>query len=414
MHNSDKDLPQKVVSRRGFIKGTVAAGAAVALSDRIAMATKMISGKEPTIEAVRGVGVDPGLVRMSLNENPLGPSPRAVEAIADRMFGVNRYGTELGDLMQALSEFDEVELPEREQGNASFFRSPPGPFMITSGSSQILGLLTLAYLSRTGGEVIEAEFGYGQVSRSGSRYKEIFGVDVNVINAPMTKGYKHDLDGMARLISDKTTLAVITNPNNPTGTLLQTEEIDQFIAKIPSSVVVIVDEAYLHFAEQDPIPSAVPLAMKYDNVIAVRTFSKAYAMASLRLGYAVASQKIQTELKKYSTGGPNVLASVAGAAAVRDLDHLQKSREIVWQFKKRCYEEFDKMGLEYIPSQGTFIMVNINRPARAVVAEMRKRKVSISNRRQVEFKNWIRISAGTDYETEVFLKTLQDVLSTAS
>ena len=413
MHNSDNESFQKGLTRRGFMKGAIAAGAAVTLSDKLAMATKMISGKPPTIEAVRGVGVDPGLVRMSLNENPLGPSPRAVEAIADRMFGVNRYGTELGDLMQALSEFDEVELPKRDP-NRSFFRSPPGPFILSSGSSQILGLLSLAYLSREGGEVVEAEFGYGQLSRAGSFYKEIFGVDVNVIKATMTKGYKHDLDVMADLITEKTSLAVITNPNNPTGTLLQTEEMDQFITKIPSSVVVVIDEAYLHFAEQDPIPSAIPLALKYDNVIVVRTFSKAYAMAALRLGYGVASQKIQTELRKYSTGGPNVLASVAGAAAVRDLDHLQKSREVVWQFKHRLYEEFDKMGLEYIPSQGTFIMVNINRSSRAVVTEMRKRKVSVSSRRQDEFKNWIRISAGTDYETEVFLKTLKDVLSKAS
>ena len=413
MHNSDNESFQKGLTRRGFMKGAIAAGAAVTLSDKLAMATKMISGKPPTIEAVRGVGVDPGLVRMSLNENPLGPSPRAVEAIADRMFGVNRYGTELGDLMQALSEFDEVELPKRDP-NRSFFRSPPGPFILSSGSSQILGLLSLAYLSREGGEVVEAEFGYGQLSRAGSFYKEIFGVDVNVIKATMTKGYKHDLDVMADLITEKTSLVVITNPNNPTGTLLQTEEMDQFITKIPSSVVVVIDEAYLHFAEQDPIPSAIPLALKYDNVIVVRTFSKAYAMAALRLGYGVASQKIQTELRKYSTGGPNVLASVAGAAAVRDLDHLQKSREVVWQFKHRLYEEFDKMGLEYIPSQGTFIMVNINRSSRAVVTEMRKRKVSVSSRRQDEFKNWIRISAGTDYETEVFLKTLKDVLSKAS
>jgi len=413
MNNSDNESFQKGLTRRGFMKGAIAAGAAVTLSDKLAMATKMISGKAPTIEGVRGVGVDPGLVRMSLNENPLGPSPRAVEAIADRMFGVNRYGTELGDLLQALSEFDEVELPKRDP-NRSFFRSPPGPFILSSGSSQILGLLSLAYLSREGGEVVEAEFGYGQLSRAGSFYKEIFGVDVNVIKATMTKGYKHDLDVMADLITEKTSLAVITNPNNPTGTLLQTEEMDQFITKIPSSVVVVIDEAYLHFAEQDPIPSAIPLALKYDNVIVVRTFSKAYAMAALRLGYGVASQKIQTELRKYSTGGPNVLASVAGAAAVRDLDHLQKSREVVWQFKHRLYEEFDKMGLEYIPSQGTFIMVNINRSSRAVVTEMRKRKVSVSSRRQDEFKNWIRISAGTHYETEVFLKTLKDVLSKAS
>jgi histidinol-phosphate aminotransferase len=105
---------------------------------------------------------------------------------------------------------------------------------------------------------------------------------------------------------------------------------------------------------------------------------------------------------------------VAGKAAVEDLAHLQRSREVVWDFKKRCYEEFNKMGLEYIPTQGTFIMVNLKRESAPIVREMRKRNVMISNRRQEEFKNWIRVSAGTMDETEVFLQTLKDVMTAAS
>jgi len=412
------DTLQKAWSRRGFMKGALAAGTAgvaLSMSDRIAMATQLISGGKPTIEAIRGVGVQPGLVRMSLNENPLGPSPKAIEAMAKRMFGVNRYGTDLGDLMQALSTFDGVELPEVDSTmRRSFFRPPPGPFMLTPGSSLILDLLCLAYLRQDGGEVIEAEFGYGSVSRSAGDFKDMFGVDVNVIRAPMTPEYKHDLDGMASLTSEKTSLVVITNPNNPTGTLLQPDEIEAFVNKIPSSVVVVIDEAYLHFAEQDPIPSAIPLAVKYDNVVVVRTFSKAYALAAVRLGYCVASQKIQDEMRKYYQESPNTLASVAGAAAVRDLDHLQKSREAVWEFKKRCYAAFDEMGIEYLPSQGTFVMADLKRSAMQVVREMRARNVWISSRRQQEFRNWIRVSAGTEAETEVFLQTLKDVLAKSS
>ncbi len=413
MHQSD--ALQKAWSRRGFMKGALAAGTAgvaLSMSDRIAMATQLISGGKPSIEAIRGAGVQPGLVRMSLNENPLGPSPRAIEAIANRMFGVNRYGMEMSDLMQALSTFDGVTLPEPDNTRRrSFFSQPPSPYFVTPGSSLILDLLCLAYLSRNGGEVIEAEYGYGSVSRSAGDYKDWFGVDVNIVRAPMTAEYKHDLDGMAALTSEKTSLVVITNPNNPTGTLLQPGEIEAFINKIPPSVIVVIDEAYLHFAEQDPIPSAIPLAIKYDNVVAVRTFSKAYALASLRLGYAVASQKIQDEMQKYYQEGPNALASVAGAAAVRDLAHLQKSRQTVWDFKKRLYATFDEMGIEYLPSQGTFVMANLKRSAMQVVREMRTCNVWISSRRQQEFRNWIRVSAGTEAETEVFLQTLKDVLA---
>jgi len=129
------------------------------------------------------------------------------------------------------------------------------------------------------------------------------------------------------------------------------------------------------------------------------------------LGYCVAGPKIQREMMKYYTGGTSMLTNVAGAAAVRDWDHVQRSRQVVWDFKARCYAEFEKMGWDYIPSQGTFIMVDIGRESRPIVNEMRKRNVWISTRRQDEFKNFIRISAGTDEETEVFLDTLKQVMS---
>ena len=144
----DSDTLQDVWSRRGFIKGALAAGTAgltLSMSDQLAMANELITGRKPTIEAIRGVGVEPGLVRMNLNENPLGPSPQALEAIANRMFGVNRYGVGMDDLLQALADFDGVKLPEPDQsGSRSFFRAPPGPFMLTPGSSIILDVLCLA------------------------------------------------------------------------------------------------------------------------------------------------------------------------------------------------------------------------------------------------------------------------------
>jgi len=409
-----KPLDQIGLSRRGFIKGTIAGGAALSMSAKLAMAEQIMTGRQPTIENIKGSGVRPGLVRMNLNENPLGPSPNAIKAVADHMFEMGRYGSQSRDLMQAIADFDGITLPKPDRSSQqSFFRSAPGPILISASSSQSLGLLTLAYLSREGGEVIEAEFGYGQISRSGQFYKDIFGVEVNAIMAPMTPGYKHDLDAMASLITPKTTMVVITNPNNPTGTLLSYDELENFVDKVPENVIVVVDEAYIHFAEQDKLPSAIPLATSRNNVAVVRTFSKVHAMPAMRLGYCVASQDIQREMKKYFTGGTSMLTNVAGAAAVQDLDHIQRSRQVVWDFKNRVYEECEKMGWEYLPSQGTFIMVNLGRESRKIVSEMRKRNVWITSRRRDEFKNWIRISAGTEDETEVFLDTLKQVMSSA-
>mgnify|MGYP001463398153 CR=1 FL=1 len=403
---------QSGLTRRGFIKGSLAGGAALTMSSKLAFAEQVMTGRKPTIENIKGSGVKPGLVRMNLNENPLGPSPMAIKAVADHLFEMGRYGSQARELIQSLADFNGITLPEPDRSSQrSFFRSAPGPILTTASSSQALGLLTLAYLSRKGGEVIEAEFGYGQISRSGPMYKELFGVDINVIKAPMTKGYKHDLDAMAAAITPKTTMIAITNPNNPTGTLLTTEEIEAFVKKVPENVIVVIDEAYIHFAEGDKLPSSIPLATTYDNVATVRTFSKVYAMPSMRLGYCVSSQKIQREMMKYFTGGTSMLTNVAGTAAVQDIEHIQRSREVVWAFKNRLYEECEKMGWEYIPTQGTFVMVNIGTESRKIVSEMRKRNVWISSRRQDEFKNWIRVSAGTEDETEVFLDTLQQVMS---
>jgi histidinol-phosphate aminotransferase len=432
------------LSRRGFLKGAAVGGAALTFGARLAFAEQLMTGRTPSVEEIRGTGVAPGLVRMNLNENPIGPSPLAVKAISENMFDINRYGSGEGALVRALAAFDEVKLPTREEamkalmeqmGNFAGAREMSreemqqmiamaqsmgmdlgfsGPYLITAGSSHALDLLTMAYFSREGGEIIEAAFGYGDISRTVASYKQIFGVETNAIKAPMTKGYRHDLDAMLSAITPKTKMVVITNPNNPTGTLLSFEEIERFVRRVPSNVIVVVDEAYIHFAEGDRLPSAIPLATSMDNVVVVRTFSKIYAMPAMRLGYAVASPKIKQEMQKYNKGGQNganKLANVAGTAAVEDIDHIQRSRQAVMDFKKRCYAEFDKMGLEYLPSQSNFMMVNLGRPAMPVVMEMGKRKVNISFRQDAEFKNWMRVSSGTMPETEVFLSTLREVLA---
>lgn len=428
MQSNVSDTVQRGVSRRGFLKGALLGGAALTMSSRLALAQQMATGRI-TAENIRGVGVEPGLVRMALNENPIGPSRRALQAIADNMFDINRYGFNQMPLIQALADYDGVELPKPPErgaggpgggggdGGGAFGggggRRMPLPYMMSAGSGQILEVLALTYLSKGGAEVIEAELGYGDISRTAEDYNRM-GIPTNVIKVPMTRDYKHDLAAMQKAITPKTTMVVITNPNNPTGTLLSYAELENFVNAVPKSVIIVLDEAYIHFARDPNYKRAIPLAIANENVIVVRTFSKVYAMPAMRLGYAVCSPKIQQALRFYMTGSPNLLAQVAGAAAVLDLDHVRESQQVVWDFRDRCYAEFKKMGLEYIPGEGNFFMVNIGRDSMPVLRELFKRRVMVTNRTRETMPNWIRVSSGTQQETEVFLNELKDILSSAS
>jgi histidinol-phosphate aminotransferase len=285
--------------------------------------------------------------------------------------------------------------------------------VISAGSGQILEVLALTYLSKGGGEVIEAEIGYQDIARTAQMYNDRMNIPTNVINVPM-KNHRHDLDAMLKAITPRTTMVVITNPNNPTGTLLSYEEIERFVNAAPKHVLIVIDEAYIHFVRDPNYKTSISLAASHDNVITVRTFSKVYGMPAMRLGYAVCSADIQNLMRFYMNGSANLLAQVAGTASAQDRDHYERSRQVVFHFRDRCYEAFDKMGLEYIPSESNFFMVNIGKNARPVIRDLMQRRVMVSARGGDKMPTWIRVSSGTEKETEVFLNELKDILSSAS
>jgi len=401
----------KGVSRRRFLTSALAAGAALTLADKLALAQEMATGKL-TAKDIHGVGVDPGIVRMSTNENPIGPSPRALQAIAENMFKINRYSFGGGNMYQELADFDGIELPkpeppQRGQGGRRFRRRRT-PFFITAGSGALLSQISLAYLSQGDREVVEAELGYASVMGDAEDFIEA-GIKTNIIKVPMVN-HGHDLDAMLQAITPKTSVVVITNPNNPSGTLLSYEEIEKFVAAVPSNVLVVLDEAYIHFVRDPNYENGATLATKYDNVIVTRTFSKVFGMPAMRLGYGICSQAIQEKLRFYSTGSANMLAYVAGEAAVKDRSHFRRSQEVVWAFRDRLEDEFTKMGLEYIPSSGNFMMVNLGKPSMNIMRSMFQKGVMVTNRKREAYPTWIRVSSGTEAETEVFLNVLKEVM----
>lgn len=420
MLNSMKETADSGLSRRRFLSGALVgglAGAALTLTDRIAFAQTMATGGL-TAKDIHGIGVEPGLVRMALNENPIGPSPLALQAIAENMFKINRYSFGGGDIYGALAEFDGLELPPpprsggtgRMGGGMRFTWQVP--FFITAGSGALLTQIALAYLSKGGTEVIEADMGYGDVSGEAEDYQEA-GLDVNIIRTPM-KDYRHDLDAMLAAITPKTSVVVITNPNNPTGTLLSFEEQEKFVAAVPENVLVVIDEAYIHFVKDPQYRTAVSLTRKYDNVIVTRTFSKVFGMPGMRLGYGICSQAIQEKLRFYSTGRANALAYAAGEASLKDRNHYNRSRAVVQHFRDRLEDEFTKMGLEYIPSESNFMMVDLGKPSMNIMREMFRKGVMVTNRRRQQMPSWIRVSSGDERETEVFLNVLKEVLGKTS
>ena len=417
MLNGMNETAKPGVSRRRFLTGALAAGAALTLADRLALAQTMASGGL-TAKDIHGIGVEPGLVRMALNENPIGPSPKALQAIAENMFKINRYSFGGGDIFGALAEFDGIELPPpprfggtgRMGGGFRFRRQTP--FFITAGSGALLSQISLAYLSKGGTEVIEADMGYGDVSGEAEGYQEA-GLDVNIVRVPV-KNHKHDLDAMLAAITPKTSVVVITNPNNPTGTLLSFEEQEKFVAAVPENVLVVIDEAYIHFVKDPEYKTAASLATSHDNVIVTRTFSKVFGMPAMRLGYGICSQAIQEKLRFYSTGRANALAMAAGEASLKDRNHFNRSRSVVLHFRDRLEDEFTKMGLEYIPSESNFMMVDLGKPSMNIMREMFQKGVMVTNRRRQQMPTWIRVSSGDERETEVFLNVLKEVLGKTS
>ncbi len=437
MHSDQNESSPQDVSRRRFLKGALLGGAALTMSSKLALAEQMATGRL-TASDIHGAGMRAGVVRMASNENPVGASPRALRAIANNMFDVNRYSiytnypndrfSGLGDpedrtpLIEELARYDGVNLPKKERRSSSSGSSlsfgrddspPPTPYLVSCGSGPFLKLLPLAYLSQGGGEVIEAETGYGSISRVAEGYndKEI---PTSVIGVPLTADYRHDLDAMRNAITSKTSMVVITNPNNPTGTLLSYEELEQFVNAVPKHVIVVIDEAYIHFVRDPNYKRAIPLAIANDNVIVLRTFSKVYGLPAMRLGYSVSSTAIQKKMLFYMADSiPGVLTQIAGMEAAKDLAHVRRSQQAVWDFRDQCYPVFDRMGLEYIKGEGNFFQVKVGSNRTEIYRELGKRRVQVSTRGGDRMAEWLRVSAGTARETEVFLNELEDILSKA-
>lgn len=326
-------------------------------------------------------------INLASNENPLGPPKSALTAMAKVLSEVNRYPESGGfKLREALAEVYKVK---------------PDNVVIGSGSESIMANIVRAFLHGDD-EVVTSEGTFIGI------YVLVNSQGVKLVKVPL-KDYKFDLDAIANSVTEKTKLVYLCNPNNPTGTMFSRAEFESFIQKVPDHVLVILDEAYFEFTMGiAEFPDS--MTYRYDNVLTLRSFSKAYAMAGLRVGYGMGHEYLINYVNKVKLPfEPNMLAQVAATAAIKDTEYLGGVLENNDEGMRYLSNEFEKLGWEYVPSSTNFIM--LPRESQAKVKEIHegllREGIAIRPLTAFGLPNCFRITIGLPDENEACVKALK-------
>ncbi|MEC5128332.1 histidinol-phosphate transaminase [Verrucomicrobiales bacterium BCK34] len=343
---------------------------------------------KPIDETARELGLDPAdIIKIASNENPLGPSPKAIEAMKEAAEGVNIYPDGGGyKLRTAIAET---------------FGLARENIVISNGSNEIIELVGHGFLN-PGDNVIAAEHAFVVYKLMAT----LFGAETIEVPDP---GFVHDLDAMAAAITPKTRKIFIANPNNPTGTLVDQEAIDRFMDKVPDHVMVIFDEAYHEFLHD--APDTLKYVREGRNVVVMRTFSKIQGLAGLRIGYGITTPEIAEVLHKCRQPfNTNSIAQAGAIAGLADTDHQARTRDLNDEGLAFYHAAFEEMGLEYVPSFANFVLVKVG-DGDAVFSAMLKRGVIIRAMRSYKLPEWVRISVGTMAQNERCIATLKEILA---
>ena len=342
---------------------------------------------KPIEETARELNVDPtDIIKLASNENPLGPSPKALAAMRNAIAFAHRYPDGGGFyLREALAAKLKVSRENIILGN---------------GSNEIIEFLAHAFLNR-GDEIIASEHAF-------IAYKLIAAVfGAHTIETP-SADFHHHLDEMLAAITPRTRLIFIANPNNPTGTLVTQNKIDNFMQRVPENVVVCFDEAYFEYV--DPAPDTLRFVRANRNVIVLRTFSKMHGLAGLRVGYGIARTELADILQK--TREPfNVssIAQTAALAALADGAHQRKTKRLTDEGRAYFEREFKSINLDFVPSAANFVFVKVGDGA-AIFKALLQRGLIVRALKGYKLPEWIRISIGTMEQNQKCIVALKEVL----
>jgi len=343
---------------------------------------------KPLEELEREYGIEHS-IKLASNENPLGPSPMAVAAIKESIKKLNRYPDGSGyDLIRKISDHIGVS---------------PRHIVLGNGSDEIIGMLAFAML-QPGDEVILPipTFLMYEIMVRGSGATPIF--------APLTS-LSIDLEGIKKKMTSKTRMIFLCNPNNPTGTIITKKDFETFIKEISDEIIVVVDEAYIEFVRDQNCAVSFEYMDDMTPLVTLRTFSKVYGLAGLRIGYGVMPVEMADILNRIRLPfNTNSLAQAAAAAALEDKIFFEKVISLVHEGLDSLYDALDNLGVNYFPTQTNFFMIDVRKDADEIYEDMLRKGVIVRSMKSYGYPNYIRVNVGLHEENIRFLKALEKSL----
>lgn len=365
---------------------------ALRIADRLTALKPYQPGK-PIEEVKRELGITGEIVKLASNENPLGPSPLALAAVADAL--------------PRLALYPDGGCRDLRLSVAAALDVTPGMLVFGNGSDEIIHLLGLTFLE-PGDELVIGDPTFVLYEASATLAGAVS------VKVPLTRpGLVHDVDAMTAAITDRTRLVIIANPHNPTGTIVEDRAaIDRLLNRLPPRALLVLDEAYGEYVYDRPgFPAALDYIRAGAPVIGLRTFSKMYGLAGLRVGFGVGDAKLITLLNQArSPFNVNLAAQAAGAAAINDHKFVERSRETNESGLRQFYAAFDTMGLPYIPSHANFVLVDTKRPCRDVYNALLRQGVIVRTGDIFGLPTFLRVTVGTAAQNARFLESLANIL----
>jgi histidinol-phosphate aminotransferase len=371
------------VSRRRFAQLLGAGAAAVVVRPSLSFA-------KPTQAISTPLAESGNIVRLSANENPYGPSTNALQAMTESFGLACRYPDEHNNLL--IDKVAKLNNVDRDH------------ILLGDGSGEILKLCAETFTGPQNGKLVAADPTFEAILKNASAN------GAEVVKVPLTSDFAHDLPKMLNAAT-KGGLIYVCNPNNPTASITPKNELRDFITKTPPETMILVDEAYFHYADSPDYESVIPLVKERPNLIVSRTFSKIYGMAGLRCGYCVAQKEtIERMRRNQMWDSVNCMALAAATASLDDPDHVPNGQRLNRESKTFVISELDKMGYKQIPSQANFIMFDCKKPVVPLIKAMKERNVHVG-RLFPALPNHMRLTIGKKSEMETFIAAFREVVA---
>lgn len=347
-----------------------------------------IPGK-PIEEVKRELGIEE-VVKLASNETSIGPSPLALEAIREEIESINLYPEGSSRLLREKIAY-KLNLNKEM-------------IIVGNGADNIIGLVGMAFVNKSD-EVIIGEITF-------PAYEAITKIMGGNVIPVKFKDYTYNLEEIAQQINERTKLIFICNPNNPTGTIVNKEAVDKFIRQIPEGIIIVFDEAYYDYVEDENYPNTLSYVLEKKNVILLRTFSKIAGIAGIRIGYGIAKPELIGYLRQVASPFPaNRLAQVAASASLDDKKHYKQVLKSNQEGKKYLYKELKKLNLFYLPTEANFIFIDLKTNANVIFEKLLKKGVIIRPGKTWGCPNFIRVTIGTLNENQNFIQALKEVLN---